>query len=86
MLGNDSTGALVYLLDLFCNATSGPVREAVAALFGKMMADKLNGPRVSFVHGKMACEWRRGGGWCRGGVCVEEGWERWFETLVASVP
>lgn len=41
-----TTGALIYLLDLFCSSPAAPVREAVAALFGKMMADKLNGPRV----------------------------------------
>lgn len=45
-------GGLIYLLDLFCNSTNGPVREATAALFGKMLADKLNGPRVRIVLSK----------------------------------
>jgi DnaJ family protein C protein 13 len=51
-LSRKTIGALIYLLDLFCNSTSGPVREATAALFGKMLADKLNGPRVRIVLSK----------------------------------
>ena len=42
-------GGLVYLLDLFCNANSGEIREATASLFSKMIADKLAGPKVRII-------------------------------------
>ncbi|WAR09956.1 DJC13-like protein [Mya arenaria] len=45
-------GALVYLLDLFCNATRPEVREKTAELFAKMLADKLVGPKVRIILGK----------------------------------
>ena len=41
-----STGALIYLLHLFCNSTSPDVREQTASLLGKMITDKLVGPKV----------------------------------------
>ena len=45
-------GALVYLLDLFCNSTNAAVRTRTSELFSKMMADKLIGPRVKIVLSK----------------------------------
>ncbi|XP_077997979.1 dnaJ homolog subfamily C member 13-like [Glandiceps talaboti] len=47
-----SKGALIYLLDLFCNSTNPNVRERTAELFSKMTADKLIGPRVRIVLSK----------------------------------
>ena len=47
-----SPGALIYLLDLFCNATNPTVRERSAELFSKMMSDKLIGPKVKIVLSK----------------------------------
>lgn len=40
-------GALIYLLDMFCNSTHPQVRAQTAELFAKMTADKLIGPKVS---------------------------------------
>lgn len=40
------TGALIYLLDMFCNSTHPQVRAQTAELFAKMTADKLVGPKV----------------------------------------
>lgn len=40
-------GALIYLLDLFCNCTHPQVRTQTAELFSKMTSDKLVGPKVS---------------------------------------
>ncbi|EMP31570.1 DnaJ like protein subfamily C member 13 [Chelonia mydas] len=40
-------GALIYLLDMFCNSTHPQVRTQTAELFAKMTADKLVGPKVS---------------------------------------
>lgn len=40
------TGALIYLLDLFCNSTHPQVRTQTAELFSKMTSDKLVGPKV----------------------------------------
>ncbi|XP_070570129.1 dnaJ homolog subfamily C member 13-like isoform X2 [Ptychodera flava] len=45
-------GALIYLLDLFCNSTNPSVRERTAELFSKMTTDKLIGPRVRIVLSK----------------------------------
>lgn len=45
-------GALVYLLDLFCNSTNPQVRSRTAELFAKMMSDKLIGPKVRIVLSK----------------------------------
>nr|KAG5714877.1 hypothetical protein BaRGS_000365 [Batillaria attramentaria] len=42
-------GALIYLLDLFCNATNPAVREKTAELLAKMLADKLVGPKVRII-------------------------------------
>lgn len=42
-------GGLVYLLDLFCNATNPTVREKTAELLAKMLADKLVGPKVRII-------------------------------------
>ncbi|KAH0503542.1 DnaJ-like protein subfamily C member 13 [Microtus ochrogaster] len=39
-------GALIYLLDMFCNSTHPQVRSQTAELFAKMTADKLIGPKV----------------------------------------
>ena len=38
---------MIYLLDLFCNATHPDVRNKTAELLAKMLADKLVGPKVS---------------------------------------
>ena len=46
------SGALVYLLDLFCNSSNPNVRSRTAELFSKMMADKLIGPRVKILLSK----------------------------------
>ena len=46
------TGALIYLLDLFCNSQNPSVREQTAALFAKMITDKLVGPKVRIVLSK----------------------------------
>ncbi|KAL8571849.1 DnaJ subfamily C member 13 [Nucella lapillus] len=45
-------GALIYLLDLFCNATNPAVREKTAELFAKMLGDKLVGPKVRIILAK----------------------------------
>ncbi|ESP01912.1 hypothetical protein LOTGIDRAFT_172288, partial [Lottia gigantea] len=47
-----SKGALVYLLDLFCNSTNPQVREKTAELLAKMLADKLVGPKVRIILNK----------------------------------
>lgn len=39
-------GAVMYLLDLFCNARNPQIRELCAEILGKMTADKLSGPKV----------------------------------------
>lgn len=41
-----SKGAVIYLLDLFCNSRNPQIRECCAELLGKMTADKLSGPKV----------------------------------------
>ncbi|CAH1789259.1 unnamed protein product [Owenia fusiformis] len=45
-------GALIYLLDLFCNATNPTVREKTAELFAKVLSDKLVGPKVRLILAK----------------------------------
>lgn len=45
-------GAIVYLLDLFCNATNPTTREKTAELFAKMLSDKLVGPKVRIILSK----------------------------------
>uniref|UniRef100_A0A6I8R119 DnaJ heat shock protein family (Hsp40) member C13 n=1 Tax=Xenopus tropicalis TaxID=8364 RepID=A0A6I8R119_XENTR len=42
-------GALIYLLDMFCNSTHPQVRSQTAELFAKMISDKLIGPKVRIV-------------------------------------
>jgi DnaJ family protein C protein 13 len=42
-------GGVLYLLDLFCSATAPAVRETAAALFAKLLADKLRGPKVRIL-------------------------------------
>ncbi|CAK1584790.1 unnamed protein product [Parnassius mnemosyne] len=39
-------GAVIYLLDLFCNSKIPETREAAAELLARMMSDKLHGPKV----------------------------------------
>ncbi|MGH0124511.1 UNVERIFIED_CONTAM: hypothetical protein FKN15_018998 [Acipenser sinensis] len=39
-------GALIYLLDMFCNSTHPQVRSQTAELFAKMTSDKLIGPKL----------------------------------------
>lgn len=39
-------GAVIYLLDLFCNSRNPQIRECCADLLGKMTADKLSGPKI----------------------------------------
>uniref|UniRef100_A0A182WKY9 J domain-containing protein n=1 Tax=Anopheles minimus TaxID=112268 RepID=A0A182WKY9_9DIPT len=39
-------GAVIYLLDLFCNSNNPTIREQCAELLAKMNADKLSGPKV----------------------------------------
>lgn len=39
-------GALVYLLDIYCNSTDPKVRERSAELVAKMSSDKLSGPKL----------------------------------------
>ncbi|XP_059801619.1 dnaJ homolog subfamily C member 13 isoform X4 [Hypanus sabinus] len=39
-------GALIYLLDMFCNSTHPQIRAQTAELFAKMITDKLVGPKV----------------------------------------
>ena len=45
-------GAVIYLLDQFCNSENPSVREQTAGLFAKMITDKLVGPRVRIIMGK----------------------------------
>ena len=47
-----SQGAVIYLLDLFCNSPNPNVRSRTAELFSKMMSDKLIGPRVKIILSK----------------------------------
>ncbi|XP_034835382.1 dnaJ homolog subfamily C member 13 isoform X1 [Maniola hyperantus] len=39
-------GAVIYLLDLFCNCKIPEIRETAVDLLARMMADKLHGPKV----------------------------------------
>lgn len=41
-----SKGAVIYLLDLFCNSRNPQIRESSAEILGKMTSDKLSGPKV----------------------------------------
>ncbi|KAK9875337.1 hypothetical protein WA026_007733 [Henosepilachna vigintioctopunctata] len=44
-------GAVVYLLDLFCNSTHPQIRQTSAELLAKMTTDKLVGPKVRLALG-----------------------------------
>ena len=46
------TGSLLYFLDIYCNASQPAIREATAALFGKMITEKLRGPKVKITLSK----------------------------------
>lgn len=39
-------GAVIYLIDLFCNSSNPQIRETCAELLARMSADKLIGPKV----------------------------------------
>ncbi|KAK0084129.1 hypothetical protein PV325_007587 [Microctonus aethiopoides] len=39
-------GAVIYILDLFCNSPNIQIRETAAELLAKMSSDKLAGPKV----------------------------------------
>ncbi|XP_055621008.1 dnaJ homolog subfamily C member 13 isoform X2 [Toxorhynchites rutilus septentrionalis] len=41
-----SKGAVIYLLDLFCNSNNPQIRECCAEILSKMSADKLSGPKI----------------------------------------
>lgn len=41
-----STGAVIYILDQFCNSNNPQTRETCAELLGKMTSDKLSGPKI----------------------------------------
>lgn len=43
---NCFAGAVIYLLDLFCNCKTPEMREMAVELLSRMMADKLHGPKV----------------------------------------
>jgi len=45
-------GALVYLLDLYCNSSNSTAREKTADLFAKLLADKLHGPKIRILLAK----------------------------------
>lgn len=44
------TGGILYLLNLFCNSSNPDVRQQTAELFAKLISDKLNGPKVNYLH------------------------------------
>lgn len=46
-----SKGAVIYLLDLFCNSTNPQIREKCGELLARMCADKLVGPKVKLALG-----------------------------------
>ncbi|KAJ8925386.1 hypothetical protein NQ315_009217 [Exocentrus adspersus] len=46
-----SKGAVIYLLDLFCNSTSQSIRQTCAELLARMSLDKLVGPKVRLALG-----------------------------------
>lgn len=39
-------GAVIYLLDMFCNSRNPQIRETCADILSKMTADRLSGPKV----------------------------------------
>lgn len=46
-----SKGAVIYVLDLFCNSTNPQIREKCAELLARMCSDKLVGPKVKLALG-----------------------------------
>lgn len=42
-------GAVIYLLDLFCNSKIPETRETAVELLARMMSDKLHGPKVNLT-------------------------------------
>lgn len=40
-------GAVIYLLEMFCNSRNPQLRELSAEILAKMTADRLTGPKVS---------------------------------------
>ena len=44
-------GAVIYLLDLFCNSPNPQIRETCAELIARMSADKLVGPKICLLVG-----------------------------------
>ncbi|XP_045490709.1 dnaJ homolog subfamily C member 13 isoform X1 [Pieris rapae] len=60
-------GAVIYLLDLFCNSKLPEMREAAIDLLARMMSDKLHGPKVRlsisrYIPGVFAEAMREAGG------------------------
>ena len=47
------TGAVVYLLNIFCSSADADTREKTAELLGKMTCDKLVGPKVRLILNKV---------------------------------
>lgn len=45
-------GAVIYLLNLFCNSPNPNIREHTAELLAKMTSDKLIGPKIRIILGK----------------------------------
>lgn len=43
---------MIYLLNLFCNATNPTIRELTAGLLAKMTSDKLIGPKLRITLSK----------------------------------
>lgn len=44
-----SKGAVLYLLNLFCNSTNPQIRQSAAELLARMTLDKLVGPKVKIA-------------------------------------
>ncbi|XP_054738081.1 dnaJ homolog subfamily C member 13 [Anastrepha obliqua] len=45
-------GAIIYLLDMFCNSRNPQIREMCAEIMAKMTADRLSGPKVRITISK----------------------------------
>ncbi|KAM7345045.1 receptor mediated endocytosis 8 isoform 2-T2 [Cochliomyia hominivorax] len=45
-------GAVIYLLDMFCNSRNPLIREMCAEIIAKMTADRLSGPKVRITISK----------------------------------
>lgn len=45
-------GAVIYLLDMFCNSRNPQIREMCAEILAKMTADRLSGPKVRITISK----------------------------------